>query len=518
MIDSLPSGPVCPAGLFLVYRQAGILGRTGLYTKHLVRGRVVANRVRLTALAALAMLNVFALGAGVAVAALLPGRLALWQIPRVAVVRVAEPAAVLAPAVSSGLLPTGHGLTSELAPLIASRSLGTHVGVVVTDLVSGSVLFSRAAATPATPASSAKVATAVAALSVLGPATRFTTRVVRGPAPGSIVLVGGGDPTLSAGPVPASDYPRPTDLATLAARTARSLLAHGQRTVRLAYDVSLFTGPATAPGWTSGYITTGNVTPITSLEVDQGRLTRSGKPEDADDPGNFRPRSFTPASDAAVSFASFLRAHGVRVQGRVAPAAAPAGAATVASVRSPYLSAIVGWMLRESNNVIAENLARQVALRTGRPASFAGAAAAVTATAARLGVGSGIHLVDGSGLSPLDRISPLALARLVRLAGDGRQAALRAAVTGMPVAGFSGTLARGQSVFGNFGPAALGTVQAKTGNLTQVVSLAGIVSDASGRLLAFAFMADRLPPGQLTHAAGVIDAMATKLAGCGCRS
>jgi len=175
-------------------------------------------------------------------------------------------------------------------------------------------------------------------------------------------------------------------------------------------------------------------------------------------------------------------------------------------------------MLRESNNVIAENLARQVALRTGRPASFAGAAAAVTATAARLGVGSGIHLVDGSGLSPLDRISPLALARLVRLAGDGRQAALRAAVTGMPVAGFSGTLARGQSVFGNFGPAALGTVQAKTGNLTQVVSLAGIVSDASGRLLAFAFMADRLPPGQLTHAAGVIDAMATKLAGCGCRS
>ncbi|HEY1344591.1 MAG TPA: D-alanyl-D-alanine carboxypeptidase/D-alanyl-D-alanine-endopeptidase, partial [Streptosporangiaceae bacterium] len=197
---------------------------------------------------------------------------------------------------------------------------------------------------------------------------------------------------------------------------------------------------------------------------------------------------------------------------------APAGAATIASVHSPYLSAIVGWMLRESNNVIAENLARQVALRVGRPASFAGASAAVTAVAARLGVGRGIHLVDGSGLSPRDRISPMALASLVRLAGGGRQAALRAAITGMPVAGFSGTLAPGQSVFGNFGPAALGAVQAKTGNLTRVVSLAGIVSDASGRLLAFAFMADRLPGGQLVHAAGVIDAMATALAGCGCRS
>ena len=287
--------------------------------------------------------------------------------------------------------------------------------------------------------------------------------------------------------------------------------------MRLSYDVSLFTGPLMAPGWTTSYVTTGNVTPITALEVDQGRLTRSGKPEDADNPVNFRPRSFTPEADAAASFASFLRARGIRVHGRVTTATAPAGAATIARVRSPALSAIVGWMLRESNNVIAEDLARQVALRTGRPASFAGAAAAVTAAAARLGIRRGIHLVDGSGLSPRDRITPLALAGLVQLAG-GRQAALRAAITGMPVAGFSGTLAPGQSVFGNFGPAALGTVRAKTGNLTRVVSLAGIVSDTDGRLLAFAFMADRLPRGQLVHAAGVIDAMATVLAGCGCRS
>jgi serine-type D-Ala-D-Ala carboxypeptidase/endopeptidase (penicillin-binding protein 4) len=482
-----------------------------------VKGRVVANRVRLTVLAALAMLSVFTLCAGVAVAALMPARLALWHVPRVAAVRVAAPAAVLTPSVSSGTLPTRQGLASELAPLIASRSLGPHVGVAVTDLASGSVLFARAAGAQATPASSAKLATAVAALSVLGPAARFTTHVAHGPAAGSIVLVGGGDPTLAAGRVPASDYPQPATLASLARQTARWLRAHGQRSVRLSYDVSLFTGPPMAPGWTTSYVTTGNVTPITALEVDQGRLTRSGKPEDADNPGNFRPRSFTPAADAAASFASFLRARGIRVHGRVTTATAPAGAATIARVRSPALSAVVGWMLRESNNVIAEDLARQVALRTGRPASFAGAAAAVTAAAARLGIRRGIHLVDGSGLSPRDRITPLALAGLVRLAG-GRQPALRAAITGMPVAGFSGTLAPGQSVFGHFGPAALGTVRAKTGNLTRVVSLTGIVSDTDGRLLAFAFMADRLPRGQLVHAAAVIDAMATALAGCGCRS
>jgi serine-type D-Ala-D-Ala carboxypeptidase/endopeptidase (penicillin-binding protein 4) len=491
-----------------------------------VKGRVVANRLRLTALAALAMLNVFTLGAGLAVAGLLPARLALWRIPRVAAVRLTTPGAVL-PAPAGGALPTSHGLAAALAPLIAQPILGSHVGVVVTDLATGSVLFARGSTVPATPASSAKLATAVAALSVLGPSARFTTRVVAGPAPGSIVLVGGGDPTLAAGPYPAGQYPQPATLAALAAQAAHWLRARGEHAVRLRYDDSLFTGPVTAPGWTAGYISTGNVTPLTALSVDQGRLTMGGLPEDRDDPVNYRPRSFTPDGDAAAAFARFLHGQGIKVLPGTAavPARAgegragvvPAGAMTIASVRSPDVASIVGWMLRESNNVIAEYLARQVALHSGRPASFAGAAAAVMAADARLGIRGGIHLVDGSGLSTMDLITPLALARLVGLAGDGHQAALRAAITGMPVAGFSGTLAPGQSVFGGFGPAALGVVQAKTGNLSTVLSLAGIVSDASGRPLAFAFMADQVPRGQLGAAAGVIDRMATALAGCGCR-
>jgi len=136
----------------------------------------------------------------------------------------------------------------------------------------------------------------------------------------------------------------------------------------------------------------------------------------------------------------------------------------------------------------------------------------------RFGVRHGVHLVDGSGLSPQDRVTPATLAAVVRLAATGRPAALRAAVTGMPVAGFSGTLAPGQSVFGGFGPPALGMVRAKTGNLSNVASLSGITTDASGHVLAFSFMADQIAKGsQLTSAAGTIDAMATALAGCGCR-
>jgi D-alanyl-D-alanine carboxypeptidase len=479
---------------------------------------VVTNRSAVTALAALAMLNVFTLGAGVAVAGLLPDRLALWQVPRVARAKVEAPGTVLSPTGSRGPLPSRKRLAAVLTPLIGAPPLGPHVGAVVTDLATGEVLFSRQAGSPFVPASNAKLLTAVAALSTLGPSARLTTRVVAGAKPGSLTLVGGGDPTLAAGNPPRSDYPQPATLAALAASTARWLSVRHVRTVRLAYDASLFTGPSLGPGWTPSYISTGNVTPITALEVDQGRLTRSGAPQDADDPNNFRPRSYAPASEAATAFAGLLRRDGIRVAGPPVAGRQPRHAVPVAAIRSPALPVIVGWMLRESNNVIAEDLARQVALHTHRPASFSGGAAAVTAVLARLGVRHGVHLVDGSGLSPLDRLTPAALAAVVRLAAVGQQDALRAAITGMPVAGFSGTLAPGQSVFGGFGPAALGMVRAKTGNLSQVASLSGIATDASGHVLAFSFMADKIAKGsQLASAAGTIDAMATALARCGCR-
>jgi serine-type D-Ala-D-Ala carboxypeptidase/endopeptidase (penicillin-binding protein 4) len=88
----------------------------------------------------------------------------------------------------------------------------------------------------------------------------------------------------------------------------------------------------------------------------------------------------------------------------------------------------------------------------------------------------------------------------------------------LPVAGFTGTLSAGQSVFSGIGGAALGSVRAKTGNLGTVTALAGLVYDASGRALAFAVMADQIPaPGMLQQAANAIDAAAAALAGCGCR-
>jgi serine-type D-Ala-D-Ala carboxypeptidase/endopeptidase (penicillin-binding protein 4) len=482
-----------------------------------VANRACPNRPLATVVIALALLNVFTLGAGAAVAALMPGQLARWDVPWVAGRPLQAAGQVLHGPAATAPLPTRTGLAAALSQVMSSATLGQQVGAVVTDPVSGRVLYANGAATMLQPASTAKLVTAVAALDVLGPDARFSTRVTAGRAPGSIVLVGGGDPTLAAGRSPASDYPQPATLKGLAAVTARALHAQGRNSVRLSYDTSLFTGPALAPGWPAAYVSTGNVTAITALEVDQGRLTPSGAPQDADDPVNFRARSTDPAGQAAAAFRGFLTADGIHVLGQLGQQIAPHHARTLATVSSPPLSAMVGWMLRESNNVIAEDLARQVALREHKPASFSGAAAAVTQVLGSLGLRRGIHMVDGSGLSPQDRIAPGLLARLVGLAASSRHPQLRAVITGLPVAGFLGTLAPGQSVFGGLGGSSLGVVRAKTGNLSTVATLAGLVYDSSGRVLGFAFMTNGVPAARLNQAAKGINAMASALARCGCR-
>ena len=210
---------------------------------------------------------------------LLPGRLALWQPPGIAVSQAGRVSA----SAGSG---TGHG------PGNGSRdgrrgSTGHCAGGQLTGFRPAARRRWSPTWQPArcctrsnassgfAPASTNKLATSIAALQVLGPSARFPTAVVAGAGAWSIVLVGGGDPTLAAGTPPASDYPQPATLLELARQTAAALRARGQHSVRLGYDTSLYTGPGLAPGWPASYVTTGNVSVITPLEADQGRVTHS---------------------------------------------------------------------------------------------------------------------------------------------------------------------------------------------------------------------------------------------------
>lgn len=379
-----------------------------------------------------------------------------------------EPAAS-APAVlstlgtASGTAPAGaSGLDAVLTPLLDTPALGSVRTAVVVDATTGEQLYARGARTPMTPASTVKIATTAAALSALGPAHRIPTTVTLSPDSRTLTLVGGGDPTLDE-----------AALRALAADTARSLHDSGTGTVRLAYDTSRYSGPALHPIGPNE-----NIAPVSALMADEGRL-------DTSDRGP-APRTDDPAGDAARTFAELLDDAGVATRSEPVSGKAPAGSRTVATHLSKPLSALVERALTNSDNDIAEALARQTALKAGEPASFAGSRRAVTDRLKALGLPlAGARLADGSGLDRADKVTAGLLARLLALAAGPDHPELRPVLTGLPVAGFSGTLGDRYEATSP----ATGLIRAKTGTLTGVNSLAGTAVDAQGRLLAFAFLA-----------------------------
>ena len=169
----------------------------------------MARRTRLAAVLTLAMINVFTLAAGITVARMLPPRLAALKVPTVAAKPVSRVGPVLAPANPNGTLPTTNGLRSALAGPLSAAALGPQVGAEVADPGSGKILWSQHPDQLATPASTTKLVTSAAALAALGPDARFTTTVMRGATDNSVILVGGGDPTLAVHPFPRGQYPRP---------------------------------------------------------------------------------------------------------------------------------------------------------------------------------------------------------------------------------------------------------------------------------------------------------------------
>jgi D-alanyl-D-alanine carboxypeptidase/D-alanyl-D-alanine-endopeptidase (penicillin-binding protein 4) len=378
------------------------------------------------------------------------------------------------------------------------------INAVVIDVATGRPLFEWRADRPATPASTTKLMTSAAALASVGPTHRITTQVVRG-AGGGIVLVGGGDPTLTALPArPDPGHPPFASLQDLARQTAAALKTSGVGGgVRVDYDTSAYQGPRTAAGWKPNYLPDGEVAPVTALTVDEGRVAPS-------DPSK-KTRVADPPVMAAKQFARLLSRYGVNASvGRAT--VAPKGAERLGGVQSPPMSALVEHLLTHSDNDVAEAVARQVAMKLGRPATFADAAQAVQQVVARLGVAQGVSVNDGSGLSPRNRISPTALARLVSLAAGKDHPELRSVITGLPIAGFSGTLSPPRySVAAS--RAGAGVVRAKTGTLAGVSTLAGVAYDADGRLLAFAFMAG---DGKGPVDPGKLDQLAAAIAACGC--
>lgn len=424
----------------------------------------------------------------------------LLVVPGVAQGATAPPAPPAPPVLSSATTtspgPSATGVAAAIGRLVSRQLKGA--SVIVVDPASGATLFDQRGARPRVPASVAKLATVAAALEVLGAQERIPTIAYRDDR--TVYLVGGGDPTLARkGKSDPLTGGRPS-LTALAKRVAAD---YGTQTkVTLVYDASAFTGPALGPGWPTSFPRAGVAAPVSALVVDGGRVRPGASARVAD-----------PARQAAEVFAALLRAEGLKV-GRVRKGERAPQAREVARVESAPIVDIVQETLTDSENNYAEALAHLVGGRVLNDASFAGGAEATVQTLAALGVDTtGVTLVDGSGLSRQNRIPAAVLTDLLSTVVTGTDPDVVPIAAGLPVAGLTGTLED------RFDDAATkdgrGFVHAKTGTLTGVSSLAGTVLDADGRTLVFAMIDDKVR--SLARARDTMDAVASRLAGCGCR-
>jgi serine-type D-Ala-D-Ala carboxypeptidase/endopeptidase (penicillin-binding protein 4) len=320
-------------------------------------------------------------------------------------------------------------------------------GAVAFDLQTGQTVFAEHDAVSLVPASNEKLAVTYAALTGLGAAYRIETDVLgRGQQSGtvwrgSLLLVGHGDPTLSS-----------ADLALL----ARHVRAVGIVRVTGAVfgDESFFDSRRTAAGWKSWYYINESP-PLSALTVDRSRY-HGGV-------------SRNPALAAALAFRDALRRAGVAVGG-AGVGVEHGDEVPLAAVDSPPLSEIVRYMDRASDNFTAELLLKQLGAIEGRAGTSAAGAAYVRTALAEAGVPlAGVRIVDGSGLSLLDRLTPRAIAGILRAAwaDDGMRPVLLAA---LPVAGISGTLRDRMRT-----APARGNVRAKTGTTGVASALSGYV-------------------------------------------
>lgn len=363
----------------------------------------------------------------------------------------------LAPVLVLAALATPVAAAAQQTPLQARLAKALRVphvaparsAAVAMDLATGSVLFTQNQALPLAPASNEKLPLTYAALSNLGASYRIETDVLGEGSQtgttfdGSIVLKGGGDPTLST-----------AGLRLLATQVRALGIRHV--TGGIVGDESYFDARRTVAGWKPSFYIQESP-PLSALVVDRARV------------GVYVTR--TPALAAAIAFRAVLRSAGIVVDGGALVGRVDDFSIPLAQIESPTLASIVRYMDKESDNFTAELLLKQLGAVVLDRGTSAGGASVVMQTLAEGGVPTtGVRIVDGSGLSQLDRLTANAVAAILRAAWND-QAVRPAFVAALPVAGVNGTLQDRLRT-----PVTRGRVLAKTGTTSDASALSGYVS------------------------------------------
>jgi D-alanyl-D-alanine carboxypeptidase/D-alanyl-D-alanine-endopeptidase (penicillin-binding protein 4) len=433
----------------------------------------------------------------------------LLRYPRAVFLVVVLLLASTAAAIGATVVDAGAGTRASAAadPRCTAPDLAAHwsAGQLFLDarsVRSGASVLAHRADEPTQTGSTMKLLTAAAAVTTLGPDHRFTTTVVAGTAPDAVVLVGGGDPTLSRLPTGQDGVsPGAPHLDDLARQVVASRA--GLPPVRVVQvDTDLFDGPAWNPTWPESARTSGSVSNITALMVDGDR----------DDPTDaYSMRSSAAVSRAATAFAALL---GPEVQVETVSVPVPADAEPLGTVRSAPVADLVATLLTHSDDTLAEVLARHVAIAEGTGRSFAAIQAGTTKALRDTGIPTAdLRLVDGSGLSGEDRVPASAMTALMRVVATHGHG-LAPVDAGLAVAGRTGTLGE-HGRFSGAAREARGHVRGKTGTLDDMFGLTGVTDEVDGDRIAFTVFAE----GTADPAARQeIDALAAALWRCGGRA
>lgn len=407
-------------------------------------------------------------------------------------------------------------------------------GLYVVDAATGAEMFAVHPDDPLNPASNVKLVATATALAAVGPDFRYTTQVLGAPPTadgtiaGGVYLRGSFDPTLA---------PRHLDelAADLAARGVTAIdgdvvigtpaTRDGIYRARVTVSVAA-SEPGAAPTVTvspaSGFVEVVNrATTSKRAKVKRGGIAVSSQPITVDGQprlritvtgavGKGRSTSRMVATKernwfTAHLFRAALERAGIAVGGvRTADLEAfvTAGGAhlpvPLAEHRSAPLSALIAQINKRSINWLADRVvSTTVALRRGTlPDLHDGVDAMYGWLDERAAVTQSEAVLDtGSGLSYRTELSPRQLVRVVRAATGYQRAELAtpAAIAfrnSLAIGGVDGTLR------GRFRSPLRGRVQAKTGTLTGVIALSGLLHGPDGRAVVFSLVSNGHPAGR----------------------
>lgn len=239
----------------------------------------------------------------------------------------------------------------------------------------------------------------------------------------------------------------------------------------------------------------------------KGQLAVDAEPE------SFYLAILDPAKYFLQHFQRVLTEEGIRVASALISKASTTGEQELAAIESAPLSVLLVETNQQSNNLYAEVLLRTLQISNDTQANKDSVEIGlneVTEALTTLGVNPESYvLVDGSGLSRRNLVSPDAIVQTLKLMAQTQQAALYR--DSLSVAGISGTLRRR---FLN--TAAQGNLQAKTGTLTGASALSGYLDVPGYQPLVFSIMVNQSDQSatSLRQAIDEIVLLLTRLRSC----